>query len=162
MSEVYQAPAAALNVGGSGDLNEFERFSMWGFIGLSIVTLGAYYMYWMYARSERLNGVHENKISKALMVLTMVSYIGYLASSFIPEAQFAGNDMLLVAVLGMMLGYLVLYVVWVFTFRSRMLDMAWNNGNADFKVNPVLTFLFGPLYFQYKINRYVDDKPIQA
>ena len=157
MNDLYSTPEATLVNPDGGDLDSFTRFSAWGVFGLTIITFGIYYMYWFYTRTLKLHEFHDNKISMGLVYSAMVTYIAYTALSFLDEAAYQ-NEFVLIASLSVMLGYFIVYLTWVFTFRSRLLDIAVANGNTQFKINPVLTFFFQALYLQYKINVYIDNK----
>lgn len=157
MSDIYTAPESTLVQSGEGGLDEFDRFSAWGVFGLTILTLGIYYLYWLYTRSVKMNDLHENKIPTALMYVAFVTYLIYSGLSLVDEAAFQ-NLTFALGSLAAVLVYLVTYLTWVFMFRSRLQDLARSNGGEDFKVNPILTFLLQVIYFQYKINAYIDAK----
>ena len=160
MNDIYKSPEANLEqVNPTADLDNFERFTAWAVFGLSFITVGIYYMYWIYTRSRKLNEFHENKISDVLMKSTVALYIPYMASSFFPESFYENSSFVLVFVL-VALAYLILYIVWIFTFRSRLLAIARANGHPEFRLNPALVFFFQSWYLQYKINSYIDKKRI--
>ena len=157
MNDIYSAPESKLVDASEGDLDNFQRFSAWGVFGLTIITFGVYYMYWFYTRTVKLNEFHRNKISTALIYSTLIVYIAYTATSFMGEDAYS-NELFLFGSLALMLVYFGLYLTWIFSFRSRLLDIALAHGNGDFKINPVLTFFFQAWYLQYRINVYIDQK----
>ncbi|OUS26486.1 hypothetical protein A9Q99_18300 [Gammaproteobacteria bacterium 45_16_T64] len=139
------------------DIDNFKRFSAWGVLGLSIITLGVYSMYWFYTRTEIINRIQKDVIPTFVSVGALVSYVVYFGASMISEEQME-DPMLLTFVLISTLTYIVLYLWWVFAFRNRLLAVAIDNGRSDFKVGVILTFIFQAIYLQYKINEYIDQK----
>ena len=157
MNDIYSTPESKLVNSSEGDIDNFTRFSAWGVFGLSLITFGIYFMYWFYTRTAKLNEFHDNKISMKLVYTTLFIYVGYTIVSFLDESLY-DNELVLVGAMVVMLAYFILYLTWVFSFRSRILDIAVEHGRADFRINPGLTFFFQALYLQYKINSYIDQK----
>lgn len=124
-------------------VKNFERFSAWGVFGLSIITLGFYPLYWLYTRITKLNSFHSKEISpillKSLVALMIVQLLLFL---FIPEGAVLSD---LTAIF-----YIILYLVVLFTFRNRLVEITRD------KINPVITLFFGTIYLQYKINKCID------
>ncbi len=150
-SNVYQTPEADLNHQDSADgVLNFERFSAWGVFGLMIITLSYYGIYWLYKRSEVLNSFHSNKMSKSILVsfvlLVVFQILSGIGVSIVP-------DILALTILdGLInLAYIVLYLVVLFGFRKRLMELTGD------KVNPVLTFFGSVIYLQYKINKSTDS-----
>ena len=155
MSEMYKTPDSDLNTF-SGDIDSFERFSAWGVFGLSVITFGVYVMYWFLSRTKVLNGFYQNKIPDGVVYGALISYVVYFVGSLVPQS-FYTNDLFVSLFAVISLVYLILYLVWVFKFRSRLLEIAQGNGHPEFRINPALTFFFQSLYLQYKINQYIDN-----
>lgn len=155
MVDVYRTPDADLSLDTGAGFPPFERFSAWGVFGLSVITFGIYMVYWLYSRTQVLNAFHSNKISDAVINLAMIGFILNLASSVIPESYYESLAVSL-AVMAISIGYLVFYLIWLFGFRARLLEIAHADGHPEFRVNPVLTFFFSNIYLQYKINQYID------
>ena len=65
---------------------------------------------------------------------------------------------MLYGIVAVSLLYLIFYLVWLFTFRARLLEIARGHGANTFRINPALTFFFQSIYLQYKINQYIDNK----
>lgn len=155
MNDVYKAPEADLVVDDSnGDITNFKRFSAWGVFGLSIITIGIYGVYWLYTRTKVLNEFSEKKISPFLINSNIVLYCINMLSGLIPESQveliIAGGILSLV--------YVVFNLVWVFTMRARLHDVASARDRHYFSIGPILTFFFQHIYLQYKINQYIDNQ----
>ena len=155
MNNPYSAPSTTLVDQAEKAIGNFKRFSAWGVVGLSVITLGIYFMYWLFTRSQRLNGFYHHKIASIYVWGTLITYIIYMAfSSFVEEL--ADQPILLIIGIAGSVGYMILYVGLVFAFRNRLLEMAREDGNSEFKIGPVMSFFFQALYFQYKINEYQD------
>ena len=155
MSNPYSSPSTVLVDQADHAIDNFKRFSAWGVFGLSVITLGIYFMYWLFTRAQQLNGFYHHKISPVFIWGTLITYIIYMAFSSLIDKL---GDQPLLAIVGIVgnLGYMILYVGLVFAFRNRLLEMAREDGNTEFKVGPILSFFFQCLYFQYKINEYHD------
>lgn len=157
MNDIYKTPDAELAPNTSGDIDNFERFTAWAVFGLSAITFGIYIMYWFYSRTKVLNNFHDNKISDVVVFGSLISYAVYFASSFLPDAAYQ-DAITLYAIISISVVYLVFYLVWLFTFRARLLEVARGHGHLTFRINPALTFFFQSIYLQYKINQYIDNK----
>lgn len=155
----YDSPTSTLinEQDAVGDIENFKRFSAWGVLGLSILTLGVYYMYWFYTRTEVLNRVHHNPIPGFVSIGAIVAYVLYFGASMFSEEQME-EPLVLAFVLISTLAYIVLYMWWVFGFRNRLMAMVIASGRDDVKVGIILTFIFQAIYLQYKINEYIDQK----
>lgn len=150
-SSIYKAPEASLETGtDSSGVHNFERFSAWGVFGLSLITLGIYPAYWLYTRSKRVNSFHHNKISMGLLNTFIAAVIVSFIIGFLIEAVDLGDAFLMLSGLLQIL-YFILYLVVLFTFRSRLKEI------TGAKVNPVLTFFAAAIYLQYKINKCIDN-----
>ena len=73
MNDIYRPPSAELL--GEGNLKEFQRFSTWYVVGLTIITLTFYLPYWLYTRTSILNELSENKISIIFTRFTVSFYV---------------------------------------------------------------------------------------
>lgn len=154
----YTAPEADLNTATSGNgITVFDRFSAWGVFGLMFITLGIYYVYWAYTRTQRINSVVENKISDAFILTTMGLYIVYFFASF--ATPFFGDSLgmffeIAVGILG--LAATILPIVWVFKIRNRINQVTGSEKGDTTWLGPVMTFFFSAIYLQYKINQNLD------
>lgn len=149
-SNIYQTPEADLNKGNEseGAIN-FERFSAWGVFGLMVITGSYYGIYWLYNRSEILNAFHPRKMPMGLLVafvlLAIFSIVfGILTSTSVNSPTIEMLD------IAANLGYLIIYLIVLFGFRSRLIQVTGD------RVNPFLTFFGSVIYFQYKLNKAID------
>ncbi len=151
-SNPYEAPKSDINVAsGNNDILKFDRFSAWGVFGLSIITLGFYPIYWLYKNSNIANSLHEQKISMPLVYTLMVLFFVTLLTGF------TNNETMLIISGIANLVYFVIYLIVLFTLRSRLQDIMDNSGGINSKLSGILTFFFNAIYLQYKINEKIDS-----
>ncbi|HEY7774581.1 MAG TPA: DUF4234 domain-containing protein [Marinagarivorans sp.] len=151
----YKAPEAQVEAPATGELNQvFDRFTAWGVFGLSIITLGIYSVYWLYKRTQRVNDRTNSNISSAFVNATLVVYTISLLSNL---GELVAPE--LAAVLGLAaLAAWVMMIVWAFKIRAAIHEYVnASKGNYDW-ANAFLTFFFGALYLQYKINKIIDNQ----
>lgn len=152
----YKAPEAeVVNRTDQGGLSHvFERFSTWGVIGLAIVTLGLYSIYWLYSRTGQLNKHANNPIGAAFINIT----IGLCVIGFVNNLSYVLNFNATVAAilaLSSVIGT-ILTIVWVFKIRNRI-NLLLNSAKGDAsRLGPVFTFFLNIYYLQYKINSIID------
>lgn len=62
-ANLYAPPKAAVDdvgqagLGQAGSLESLGRFTTWAVVGLAIVTLGIYLIYWLFVRTKRLSAL---------------------------------------------------------------------------------------------------------
>lgn len=155
----YTAPDSDLNTAKSETaITVFERFSAWGVFGLTLITLGIYYVYWLYTRTKRLNSAVDNKISDLFIMVTLVCYVINMVGSYAP---FLGAELLLaptfvIANTVLSLVASILFIVWAFKVRNRIDQMTNSEKGDETWCGPVKTFFFSCIYLQYKINQNLD------
>ena len=148
----YQAPASDVTVAASAQsIAYFKRFSAWAVFGLALITLYIYPLYWLYSRSKTLNGFHTRKIAGGLIMGTVVAFVVLVLTEVLIE-PYAQSVLLARIDLLSNIAYFALHTILLFTFRNRLLDLSGS------RVNPILTFLFGCIYLQYKINGAIDER----
>ena len=135
---------------------KLKRFSTWGVLGLSIITLSTYTIYWLYSRTVALNkqpGV--TPISGAFMSVATVLYvIPFLM--IIPESIYPENSVILLASNMVSIASNIFFLVWVFKYKNR-LNVVLRDRQVPIKyLGSIMTFIFTVLYLSYKTNEYVD------
>jgi len=144
---IYQAPDSELVTESQGDVN-ISRFTAWAVFGLGILTGGIYGAYWLYSRGQQLNAVSERKFPANVALGFIILSILYTVVSAV-----AGESGIFAAILGILfLAYIATYIYLVFTFKKCL------SGHTGIKLGGVLTFFFSSIYFQYKINQYIDSQ----
>jgi len=156
MVNEYRPPDSNVeNQVGPQGIETLPRFSAWGVLGLAIITLGIYPLYWLYKRTERINEICEKEIPQWLSGAALIFYTLGLVTNMIPE-QYYEDPLVLFGAAAVSIVNLVFYIWWIFAVRSRMQMMIDRDRFPDFNVGPVLTFFFQTIYLQYKINQYID------
>lgn len=149
----YQTPKAELiETNQSDQAFPFERFTAWGVFGLGIITLGIYPIYWLYSRSNTANEFATNQIEKNWLVALIV----ILALSFVSGLLGDSGAALLVG-LAIQIAYIVAYVVVAFKLKSSLSEIMSGGSSETYQLSGLLTFFFSAIYFQYKINEYIDN-----
>jgi len=156
----YSAPEADLKSSSQANvLNIFTRFSTWAVVGLSIITMGIYAVYWLYSRSKAINSVIDNKIPSALITTSLVLYVLGMIINYGPfllgsaVVDILPAMMIASPIIG--LASFVAMIIWVFKFRNRLNEMTQSEGKPTW-AGPILTFFFQVLYLNYKINQHID------
>lgn len=137
-------------------LQALPRVSVWAVLVLSIISLGLYYTYWLFTRTQIINRVADKPISMILvhsvLGLLMLNLIVSFVSGYNPDNE---QYRQLAGFIG--LGYSLLNLFWVFSVRQRLHKMTQAGERSLFWINGIWTFLFQVLYLQFKINEYIEQ-----
>ena len=153
-NEIYRAPEAdlAVNLNARAVLN-YQRFTAWGVVGLTMITFGIYPIYWLISRANVTNTFHPNKISIVAVNTFLASAIGVFMlavfSGFFPDNQALGLANVLVSLINFICYFAVLFLL-----RNRLQEI------TGLKIGPFLTFFLNVIYLQYKINQSIDESGI--
>ena len=155
----YSAPDADLATKNTGSGNDqikqaLPRFTTWAVVGLSIITMGIYAVYWLYSRTNTLNTLlpEANKVPSWLPTTGLILYILYFVLSFAAGvSEIFGSIFLLVVI-----AYIVVYIMWIYAFRKGMNTLTGSNKGDLLWIGGILTFFINIYYFQYKINQVHD------
>ncbi len=153
----FEAPKADLSTPAtSNPILEMKRFTAWGVFGLSMITLGLYYLYWLFTRTKQIN-----LLSKVAKVNVVALYV-YIAATLISNVgQFALNQEALVGSIFtfvISIASLVAYIMTVFSARKALQEVINEGSQEAVKLGGILTFFFSAIYFQYKINEAIDNQ----
>lgn len=157
-NDPYHTPSADLNteVASNRRMQSLPRLSAWIVFGLTIITLGLYYTYWLFTRTKIINQVHSDKISNGLVSTVLGLLLVNIIISFFSAAYPDNTDYAMLANLSSIV-YSLSNLYWVFTVRNRIHQMSHANNQTGYWLGGVMTFLFQVLYMQYKINEYIDN-----
>ena len=134
---------------------------------LSIITLNIYYYAWLIKRSKELNGLNTlSKLNKkyplGLLFLSIFLYIVWIIYPFIIKCTGFTTATIIILIISGIISILILVDYFFIIFRMRkMINEAWQNKKVMRKVSGFFTFLFGPFYLQYEINRTIDSTEIE-
>lgn len=134
-------------------IRDLRSQSTWRLFGLAVITYGVYYGYYIVRQTRVLNErlPDEGKISPVfassiltLAYLTLGLFVGYL---FVEE-----NHPIAVASNVLDRVWMLLVLIWGFYARNRMNTLTSSERGELTWFSGLWTFLFTPLYFNYKIN----------
>jgi len=135
-------------------ITELKSQSTWKLLGLSLITFFVYVAHYMKRQTKIINEhyEHEDKISDgfvsfilAISYLSLFLFIPYL---FVDETHpVAMIDDLVTGVSN------IAYIVWGFKARNRMNIILSSEKKTKEWFHGLWTFLFTPLYFNFKINQ---------
>jgi hypothetical protein len=139
-----------------GNVLAFPRFSAWWVLLLGIITLGFYPLYWLYTRTKTANRLAPGSavspgLPQTVLTVTAVNIILALIAAGMPRDSAFHTFSTLVSIVTW-----VAQLIWIFQFRSTLIAIAGK------PVGGVLTFFFSNLYFQYKINQFIDELPRES
>jgi len=134
----------------------FNRFSAWFVFVLHIFSLGIYGYIWQYLRSRTINTFTKDKIPEEFMVTVSLLFFGSVAFSIYSIFQPVADNLLKV---NDWLTYPMMFlnIYWSFLIRSRLITLISTDGAFGIHISGFLTFFFGPIYLQYKINEALDS-----
>ncbi len=142
-------------------LQALPQVSVWAALGLSIVSLGLYYTYWLFTRTQIINRVADKPISMMLvhtvLGLLMLNLVLSFVSGYNPDNE---QYRQLASISGLV--YSLFNLFWVFTVRQRLHKMTQAGERSLFWINGIWTFLFQVLYLQFKINEYIEEHTTES
>ena len=140
-------------------IHSLKSQSTWRLLGLGVITFGVYYAHYI-ARQTHLINLRlsaESRISPSF--ITLILFLSYLTLGLFVGFLFV-DDGHPIAIASNVLDrvWMLMILVWGFYARNRMNQLnATANGDAAW-FSGLWTFLFSPLYFNYKINVLTDDQ----
>jgi len=161
----YAAPVASVESTASSDtpFDALPRFSAWFVFLLGTITLSLYYYWWLFSRTNIINKVSpQNPISLMLAWVAIASVIVTSGLDIAEVVAYANMDpgmregLVLFNNLLSLVGFVV-WFVWVFAIRNRIISLATANKQDSSYPGGILTFFFGPIYLAYKINQIKDE-----
>jgi hypothetical protein len=153
----YAPPGTNVDASVEGEIfSEFPRFSTWGVLGLSIVTLSMYFPYWMYTRTAILNRLlPHNPVPGALMGTGAALYVVNMGMAVL-DGIYGNLDAVSGVSTILNLVSTIVFLVWVFKFRNRIHQLARAIPGTRGWLGALRTFFLQVLYFQYKLNQLID------
>ena len=139
-------------------LTELESQSTWKLFGLSLVTFFVYAAHYIKRQTKVINANCESrdKISDGFIVfILLISYLSlalFIASLFVDET----HPIARVSNFVDRLSHLC-YMVWGFKARNRMNTILSSEKKTKNWFHGLWTFLFSPLYFNFKVNKLIEE-----
>lgn len=139
-------------------IRDFKSQSTWRLLGLGVITYGVYFAHYIKNQTDRINEItgESNRISDGFVnsILAMSYITLFLFFAFITVEE--GHVVETVSnVFDRIWG--VMLIIWGFMARNR-LNAAYNisKDNKEW-FHGLWTFLFSPMYFNYKINSICEE-----
>jgi len=137
---------------------DFPQLGVMAFLLLTLVSMGGYFVYWMYHRTMILNRqLGDQGISVRFVNLSVTAYIIYMGLALYIQLEPARiNVMLVYGIFALICN--ILYLVWIFKIRNRLnLVLQIGQGHTHW-LKASWTFLLHAFYVQYKINQIQGDE----
>jgi uncharacterized membrane protein len=166
MGDPYKPPVVDVSppdVRYEDSIQVFEKFSTWYVIGLSLITLGLYPVYWLISRSRRLNRLkYIEPVSEAFMQITAAAWVLSYPIS-IGEIFMRGNATYLIFSQAFEIVTVIVLLVWAFMFRNRLNTFLERSSAKYSRLGPVMTFFFQVFYLSFKVNQNLDlaEAPVE-
>jgi len=135
------------------DIDQFPRQSIWGMIGLTIITLGFYIPFWLRKHSRIVNRVLPEAPIASWWFPVCISVAILNFGIVIPEIL--TNDHPAVILVDKILRWadIILTWVWIFDLRNHMNVILRAKRKQPEWYRGFWTFFFGMIYLQYKVNK---------
>ncbi len=144
-------------------IKEIKRLSTWAVVAFAMISFGIYTFYWLFSRTKILNSnlPEDDRIASWIPIVGIVSFALYFILSIVPPLFLISTNPELVSILmgvGGVIGlvYFVVFLVWIFKFRSRLNLLSGSTSGEKLWLGGVLTFILNVMYFQWKINQIHD------
>ena len=144
-------------------IEKLKSQSTWKLLGFGIITYGVYFAYYIQTQSREINAAinSDDNISSALinsiLVMSYASVALFIAYLFFEEGHpIEGVSGLVDMIVGIML------IVWGFKARNRVNSCCNLSTESDIWFHGLWTFLFTPMYFNYKVNCILESNVEQA
>ena len=156
-SDPYNTPDAALEVEitDNKQMQSLPRLSILMVLALNILTLGLYYPYWLYTRSQIINRVQTHQIPSNLINTVLGLFLLSLVFSLMSGSQADNLDYKMASNLFTLI-YSISTLFWAFTLRDRIHKISHASKQGGYWLSGLMIVLFQMLYLQYKINEYID------
>lgn len=157
----YKTPEASLDTAQGKNLSEiYTRFSAWAVLGLSIITLGIYSVFWLYGRSKAINAVSDEPIGAAFVNTTIVLFVLSSLNTITGFFDIIPPDNVGLVLMSSIISFAssIMIIVWVFKIRDRIHLYSGREKGDSAWAGPILTFFLNILYLQYKINQTIDEE----
>lgn len=166
MNDPYQSPVANVDkVQHAGDFSNMPRLHTLIVVVLAVATFGLYLPYWAITRSGRFNTIYPD--GQINLVFTYVVCAVYVLTYVFDLVEVSGINLDMDADLWESFDFINMlvywsgsigFLVWVFYFRYKLsLYLAREIKNPFNTPNIILTFFFGVIYLNFKINQTLDD-----
>lgn len=165
MTDPYKSPVAEVDMvqAGSKFTSMPRLHTLIAFIFL-VASFGLYAPYWLITRASRFNVIYPiGSVSMQFTFIVCALFLASFAMDLIDIVTGLGGREL-----GLTVKYSTLYLtlsiagsvamlVWVFYFRHKLNNYLIAEVNSFSTIGGFLTFFFGIIYLNFKINQTIDD-----
>ncbi len=133
---------------------KLEYGSTWKLLGLGIITYAVYIAHYIKKQTAVINEHCEDNERISDTFITFIIVISYLSLGFF-FAYFFVEETHPIAGISDIIEFInsVVFIVWGFKARNRMNAILSAEKKGDEWFHGLPTFLFTPLYFNYKVNK---------
>jgi sugar phosphate permease len=132
--------------------------STWTLCGLGIITYGVYLAHYIQAQSNIINSTVNDNEKISLGFIHSILSIAYISSAFFIAQLFVDDGHPIAILSGLIdLAIGIMMIVWGFKARKRVNTHCKLESKSDVWFHGFWTFMFTPLYFNYKINSILEE-----
>ena len=151
-----------------GMIEKLKNQSTWRLAGFSIITYGVYFAYYISTQTKEINALVEGEDAissgfiSSLFVMSYSSLFLFIAYMFVDEGSLVDGSLIegLSGLVDMIVS--IMMIIWGFKARNRVNAYCDLEGEGDVWFHGFWTFLFSPMYFNYKVNCIYEDRVEQA
>lgn len=144
-------------------IRNLKEQTTWRLLGIGIITYGVYFAYYIRRQTGKINSHlgKESAISNGF--INSIIVMSYISAALLVPYMIVdyGHPIEKISdytdrIWGIML------IVWGFKARNRVNILLSANSESDHWFHGLWTFLFTPLYFNYKVNQLNDERAEQV
>lgn len=135
-------------------IQKLKDQSTWRLLGLGIITYGVYYAHYIKWQTDKINSRLDKDTAISSAFITSLFIISYISAAlFIPYIIVdEGHPVELISSAADLL-WAIMFIVWGFKVRNRVNSLCSLQRGTNKWFHGFWTFLFTPLYFNYKVNQ---------
>lgn len=139
-------------------IRNYQESSTWWLLGLGVITYGVYFAYYIKRQTARINEETDKEDNISLIFINTIFVLSYISLGlfFAYLLVDEGHPIAITSnIIDRALGIMIL--VWGFMARNRMNQLYETSRQDKEWFHGLWTFLFSPLYFNFKINSICED-----
>ncbi len=145
------------------EINLFKDQSTWKLVGLALVTWGVYVAYYINRKTKVLNQLvlEEDSISKGFT--NFVFIISYISLALLIPFLIVDEGHIVEKINNKVdFIWSITIIIWAFKARNRMNKIFSFEKDGTKWFHGLWTFLFGPFYFNYRVNSIIESTTEQG
>lgn len=137
----------------------FRKISLSRMFIYVVLSLGAYYFYWLNRVINDINSLDEEQLSKSglwFLLVGVLSSIFLLNSPYRVQRLIESEQYFLIGLLCIVLfGCFYMSTKLILTIRKKLVSMVHTGSSFDSRFNVLAVIALNIFYLQYKINRHL-------